>query len=57
MVAPLVCCDALFSLLTSFTGTGQCLDFVNAQFSSEIIEVHLESTFERDKEIKQGFYF
>ena len=41
------------SILTSSSNSfGQCFDFVNAQFSSEIIEAHLESTFDRDKEVQ-----
>jgi hypothetical protein len=43
----------VFILLSStFSTFGQCFDFVNEQFQSEIIEVHLEMSFERNREDK-----
>jgi hypothetical protein len=43
----------VFILLSStFSTFGQCFDFVNEKFPSEIIEVHLEMSFERNREDK-----
>jgi hypothetical protein len=37
-------------LSSSFSTFGQCFGFLNEQFPSEIIEVHLEMSFERNRE-------
>ena len=37
-------------LSSSFSTFGQCFVFLNEQFPSEIIEVHLEMSFERNRE-------